>query len=53
MTVASISHDCKMLDVYIDTNAAILNAKASWFMIEETVGDSVPKYAFTAEALGL
>ena len=50
---ASISHDCKVLDVYNDTNAAILNAKASWFMIEETVGDSGPTYAFTAEALGL
>ena len=48
---ASISHDCKVLDVYNDTNAAILNAKASWFMIEETVGDSGPTYAFTAEAL--
>ena len=53
MTVASISHDCKMLDVYIDTNAAILNAKASWFMIEETDDDSGPTYAFTAGALSL
>lgn len=44
---ASISHDCKVLDVYNDSNAAIINAKDSWFMIEETAAT----YSFTAEAL--